>query len=211
VSLAKPHATTELIDRLLVLVESSGVRPILLTNKLDLDAEGRAEALAETYGDIGYKVLAVSAKGGDGLDALREEVRRGISAFIGPSGAGKSSILNALDPTLALRTGALSAKTGTGMHTTVSSRLIELAGGGRVADTPGFGDVTLWGVAAADLSGCFPEWADVERCRFRGCSHIQEPDCGVRAAVDEGLIRESRYKSYLKLHAEAVESGKPNY
>ena len=208
VSLAEPAATSELIDRLLVLVESSGMHAVLVANKLDIDSRDRAAALSESYGDIGYRVLPVSAKSGEGLDSLREELCRGTSAMIGPSGVGKSSLLNALDPTLALRTGVLSAKTGTGKHTTVSSRLIELACGGRVADTPGFGDVGLWGVAAAELAGCFPEFADTDACRFRGCTHDHEPDCGVIAAVGDGRIRESRYRSYLKLYAEAVEAAK---
>jgi ribosome biogenesis GTPase len=209
VSLAEPAATSELIDRLLVLVESSGMHAVLVANKLDVDSRDRAAELSEWYGDIGYRVLAVSAKSGEGLEALRTELCRGTSAMIGPSGVGKSSLLNALDPALGLRTGLLSAKTGTGKHTTVSSRLIELTCGGLVADTPGFGDVGLWGVAAEDLAACFPELADVDPCRFRGCAHIQEPDCGVRAAVDDGRVRESRYRSYLKLHAEAVEAKAP--
>lgn len=208
VSLAEPVATSELIDRLLVLVESSGMHAVLVANKLDIDSRDRAAALSESYGDIGYRVLPVSARTGEGLEALREELCRGTSAMIGPSGVGKSSLLNALDPGLALRTGELSVKTGTGMHTTVSSRLVPLGCGGWVADTPGFGDVALWGVAAAELAGCFPEFAETDACRFRGCTHDHEPDCGVIAAVGDGRIRESRYRSYLKLYAEAVEAEK---
>ncbi|MBM4184462.1 MAG: ribosome small subunit-dependent GTPase A [Gemmatimonadetes bacterium] len=205
VSLAEPPATTELIDRLLVLVEASGIHPILLTNKLDLPgAHEVAAELSSTYQGIGYLVLGASARSGEGLELLRDELCRGTSALIGPSGVGKSSLLNALDRGLALRTGELSVKTGTGKHTTSSSRLIELECGGRVADTPGFGDVGLWGVAAEDLASCFPELAALDPCRFRGCAHLQEPDCAVRAAVEAGRIRESRYRSYRKLHGEAA-------
>lgn len=205
VSLSDPPATTELVDRLLVLVESSGMHPTLVLNKLDLNG-GRevAAGLSGSYERVGYDVLAVSARSGEGLESLREELCRGTSALIGPSGVGKSSLLNALDPALALRTGELSGKTGTGRHTTSSSRLIELTCGGRVADTPGFGDVGLWSVAAADLAGCFPELAEADSCRFRGCAHMEEPDCVVRSAVEAGRILESRYRSYRKLYAEAV-------
>jgi ribosome biogenesis GTPase len=206
VSLLDPPATTELIDRLLVLIESGGMHPMLVLNKLDL--EGAREwmvPLTAIYEDIGYRVLPVSAKTGEGLEALRQELCRGTSALIGPSGAGKSSLLNALDPELALRTGEVSAKSGTGRHTTVSSRLIELGCGGFVADTPGFGDVTLWEVAVEDIAGCFPEFARAEPCRFRGCAHVQEPDCGVREALASGRIHEARYRSYRKLRDEALE------
>jgi ribosome biogenesis GTPase len=205
VSLAEPAATPELIDRLLVLVEESGMHPLLVFNKLDLEAAHEALArLAPLYEGIGYRALAVSALRREGLGALREELCRGTSALIGPSGVGKSSLINALDPSLVLRTGELSAKTGTGKHTTVSSRLIGLACGGFVADTPGFADVGLWGVAAGELAGCFPEFEAATPCRFRGCAHVEEPECGVRAAVADGRITEGRYRSYRKLREEAL-------
>jgi ribosome biogenesis GTPase len=207
VALLDPPATTELIDRLLVLIESSGMHPLLVLNKLDL--EGAHEwlgPLRDTYEEVGYRVLPVSARSGENLELLRAELCAGTSALIGPSGVGKSSLLNALDPELALRTGDLSAKSGTGRHTTVSSRLIELECGGFVADTPGFGDVALWGVAPAEIAACFPEFASLDACRFRGCAHGQEPDCAVREAVEEGRIHPARYRSYRKLYDETVEA-----
>jgi len=207
VALGEPPATTELIDRLLVMVEASGMHPTLVMNKLDLPGSREiASALSDAYERIGYHVLTASARNGEGLERLRDELCRGASALIGPSGVGKSSLLNALDPGLALRTGELSGKTGTGRHTTSSSQLIQLACGGLVADTPGFGDVGLWEVAAGDLAACFPEIAAAPDCRFRGCAHLEEPDCAVRAAVASGEIRESRYRSYRKLYAEALAS-----
>lgn len=208
VSALEPPASTDLVDRLLGIVESSGMHPVLVLNKLDVEgAPAVAGDLAELYRGIGYEVMLVSARSGEGLDALGDALCRGTSALIGPSGVGKSSLLNALDPSLGLRTGELSGKGGTGRHTTVSSRLIRLSCGGYVADTPGFGDVALWGVEPEQVSGCFPELADhAHGCRFRMCTHDQEPDCAVRAAVEEGLIPRTRYESYLKLRAEAVEA-----
>jgi ribosome biogenesis GTPase / thiamine phosphate phosphatase len=201
-----PDASTELVDRLLVLIESSGMHPLLVINKLDLP--GSREVAAEftaLYGRVGYRVMAVSVETGEGLNALGAELCRGTSTLIGPSGVGKSSILNALDPKLELRTGGLSRKTGTGRHTTVGSRIIPLDCGGQVADTPGFGDVGLWSVAPEEIAACFPEIAQrAERCRFRGCSHDHEPDCAVREAVESGAIAESRYRSYLRLRGEAA-------
>lgn len=208
VSICEPDATHELIDRLLVLIESSGMHPVLVLNKVDL-AKGRArvDLLVSAYEAIGYRVLELSAATGQGLDVLRDDVCTGSSAFIGPSGVGKSSLLNALDPDLQLRTGEVSTKTGTGRHTTVGSRLIPLRCGGLVADTPGFGDVGLWGVAPEDVEACFPEFAELrDRCHFRTCTHLHEPGCAVQAGVENGEILESRFRSYSVLRAEAEEA-----
>ena len=209
VSLAAPPASAELVDRMLVLGEASGMRPTLVLNKLDLDVAGEAAArFTRLYRGIGYDVVATSAASGVGLEELRALACAGTSAFIGPSGVGKSSLLNALDPTLALPTGALSRKTGTGRHTTVGSRLLTLACGGSVADTPGFGDVGLWAVEPDQVAACFPELdGPAGRCRFRGCTHLHEPECGVREALERGEVLSSRYDSYVKLREEAGEAG----
>jgi ribosome biogenesis GTPase len=206
-ALMDPPASRELIDRLLVMIEAGGMHPLLALNKVDLPgARDVARELASLYESLGYRTFVVSAVSREGLEALRAETRIGTSALVGPSGVGKSSLLNALDPGLALRTGELSAKTGRGRHTTVSSRLMALANGGYVADTPGFGDVTLWGVAPEEVARCFPEFAaPAAACRFRTCTHRHEPDCGVLAALGEGRIATSRYRSYVKIRAEAEE------
>jgi ribosome biogenesis GTPase len=200
-----PEVTDELVDRLLVVVEASGLRPVLVVNKVELDGgAARAADLAATYGPIGYRVLGVSAATGQGMAAFSAEACTGIAALVGPSGVGKSSLVNHLDPTAELRTGALSRRGGRGRHTTVESRLVPLACGGVVADTPGFGDVGLWGVSPDAVEGCFPEMADFRAlCRFRNCAHLSEPDCAVRAAVERGEVAESRYRSYVVLREEA--------
>lgn len=205
VALRAPRASTQLIDRLLVLVQSSGMHPTLILNKVDLvEAEGEADALRELYTSVGYEVIVASAKSGTGVDEIHRQACSGLSAFIGPSGAGKSSLLNAIDPELDLRTAGLSKKTGTGRHTTVGSRIIELACGGLVADTPGFGDVGLWSVPPEEVADAFPEFVEgTDGCRFRGCTHRAEPGCGVRQALEEGRIPETRYQSYLALYEEA--------
>ena len=200
-----PDATVELIDRLLMLSEASGMHPVLIINKLDAPgAPEVSQRFAPMYRAVGYEVLSVSAETGEGIELLRSHMCEGTSTLIGPSGVGKSSLLNAVAPELGLRIGELSRKTRTGRHTTVSSRIISLTCGGLVADTPGFGDVTLWGVTPEEVAGCFPEFAEpADHCRFRGCTHTHEPDCGVKSAVEAGEIFDSRYKSYLTAREEA--------
>ena len=202
-----PQANPELVDRLLLLGESSRIQPTLVINKVDLPGAGEvAEPLKNLYESIGYLVLLVSAAAGVGVDRLEEELCSGTSTLIGPSGVGKSSLLNAIDPELELRTGELSRKGGTGRHTTVNARIISLNCGGFVADTPGFGDIAFVGIPPSELDHCFPEFSQhLSQCRFRGCSHVSEPDCGVQAAVEKGVIPATRFKSYLKAHSEAVD------
>jgi len=211
VAAREPDPSPELIDRLLVVIESSGLHAVLVINKVDLvGASVVAEELRTIYERVGYRVLLVSAESGEGVEALSREMADGTSAFVGPSGAGKSSLLNAVDPSLDLRIGALSRKTGTGRHTTVSSQLIHLQSGGLVADTPGFGDVGLWGVLPEEVEACFPDITPLAAsCRFRGCAHIKEPDCAVLEALEDGDVAQSRYRSYLRLREEAVEGRRP--
>jgi ribosome biogenesis GTPase / thiamine phosphate phosphatase len=211
VALRDPAATTQLVDRLLVLVEASGMHPTLVLNKVDLEgARNAANELRPLYERAGYRVIVVSAESAEGLEDLHSEMCSGSSAFIGPSGAGKSTLLNAIDPALDLRTGELSRKTGTGRHTTVGSRLIDLECGGVVADTPGFGDVGLWSVASDEVADCFPEFGQVtDPCRFRGCTHLHEPQCAIREALEAGAISTSRYESYRTLRSEAEEAAQP--
>jgi len=204
-----PSASPGLVDRLMVLGESSRIVPVLVINKIDLPgAIDIAGVLKDLYHGIGYLVISVSAHSGEGISLLEKELCKGVSTLIGPSGVGKSSILNAIDPKLELRTGELSRKGGVGRHTTVSARLISLTCGGIVADTPGFGDVGFGGVPLSELSNCFPEFTEhISHCRFGSCGHVSEPECGVRTAVENGEITPSRFDSYLKARTELVELG----
>lgn len=213
VAAREPDIRAELVDRLLGVAEAAEMEATLVVNKVDLDGGAAvAEELVAVYEPIGYSVLPVSATSGEGVSALAERICAGASAFVGPSGAGKSTLLNAVDPELGLRTGALSRKTGRGRHTTVSSRLIPLSCGGLVADTPGFSDVGVWGVEPGQVASLFPEIEALDdECRFRGCAHVHEPDCAVRAAVTEGAIATSRYESYLHIRAEAEEAARPDW
>lgn len=201
-----PPPSAELIDRLLVVAEASGVEGVVVINKIELPgAVEVSRGLAEVYRRLGYTVIEASAETGSGIEALREALGGGISAMAGPSGVGKSTLANALEPGLDLRTGTLSRKLSRGKHTTVSSRLLEVTGGGLLADTPGFSDVGVWGVRREALSDFFPEFRELSpRCQFRGCTHLHEPGCEVIRAVEAGSVTETRYGSYRTLWEESA-------
>jgi ribosome biogenesis GTPase / thiamine phosphate phosphatase len=200
-SATHPPFQAETADRFLVLAESCGIPPLLVITKIDL--EGAREALGEVpeaYRRIGYRVLAVSAVTGEGIEELRAEMQDRTLTFVGPSGVGKSTLVNTLDPRVGLRTAPVGGGLGRGRHTTVSAQMIELEGGIRVIDTPGFSEVEGWGVSTGDLAEAFPEFREPsDDCHFRGCSHTHEPSCGVAEALEDGLIDRRRYESYLRL------------
>lgn len=205
VSAEEPRTPPAQVDRLLAIGESNRLECALVVNKIDLAEPAEVERRFGLYGDIGYPVLRVSAKTGEGLGEVERLLCEGTSALIGPSGVGKSTILNAIQPGLRLRTRAVGRRSRRGRHATVNSVLVSLECGGRVADTPGFADVGLWGINPAELDACFPEFLEhVGRCRFAGsCTHTHEPGCGVREAVETGAIAASRYESYRRLLQEA--------
>lgn len=198
VAAASPDPHPLVVSRFLVLAELSGVKKIILcVNKMDLCTSDPAAVLAE-YEAAGYPVLRVSAEQDTGLDELRERLAGEITVFAGPSGAGKSSLLNALDPSLALVTGAVSEKIGRGRHTTRRAELLPFMGG-YVVDTPGFTQQELTELAPEDLTHCFPDFAHYTGCRFAPCSHSHEPGCAVKAAVEAEELSRERYDAYIAL------------
>lgn len=193
------------IDRYLAVAEANRLPALLCLNKIDLveDLEAFRKRFEE-YEALGYPVFYTSAQTGAGLEALREQLRGRITAFIGPSGVGKSSLLNALQPGLALRIGSINPRTGAGRHTTTRGELIPFDGG-YLADTPGLRDIGVWGIRPEDLAACFPEMRPyLGRCEFSDCLHLEEPGCAVRRAVARGRIGPRRYESYRRLLLEAL-------
>ena len=198
VAAASPDPHPLVVSRFLVLAELSGVKKIILcVNKMDLCTGDPTAVLAE-YEAAGYPVLRVSAEQDTGLDELRERLAGEITVLAGPSGAGKSSLLNALDPSLALVTGAVSEKIGRGRHTTRRAELLPFMGG-YVVDTPGFTQQELTALAPEDLAHCFPDFAHYTGCRFAPCSHSHEPGCAVKAAVEAEELSRERYDAYIAL------------
>ena len=191
-----PAPVPQLIDRLLVVAEANEIPAAVVINKVDLDP---GVWLEERCRKAGYPVFRTSARTGEGLAALRAAMAGRESVVTGPSGAGKSSLLNALQPGLALRTGELSAKVRRGRHTTVSALMLPFEGG-YLVDTPGFNEVGLWGIEPRELASCFPEFRPfLGECRFQDCRHLSEPGCRVQAAVAEGTIAPDRLESYRML------------
>jgi len=192
-----PPSIPQLIDRLLVIAEANHLSPVVVVNKTDL---AQAEDLVGRYRAAGYAVFPTSVVTGDGVEAVRAQLEDRVSVVTGPSGVGKTSLLNVIQPGLQLRVGEVSSRVRRGRHTTVSSIMIPLTGGGYLVDTPGFSEVGLWGLPLRALGECFPEFRnDHDGCRYADCVHRQEPDCAIRAAVEEGRIAEDRYRSYLTL------------
>lgn len=198
-----PEPDYNLLDRLLVQAEKVEIHILIVFTKDDLVTENNGSH--NYYRGIGYDVVNVSNKTGQGIEELPRFFQDRISVLAGPSGAGKSSLINALDPSKKLKTGEVSTKIGRGRHTTRHVELIRIAGG-LVADTPGFSSLYLTDIKREELQNYFPEFWDYRNCRFKSCLHDKEPDCAVKEAVEKGLILASRHEHYLQFLKEVIES-----
>lgn len=206
VTLAHPTTSLTFIDRFLATAEAYRVPAIIVINKTDLltgheDTE-LIEAVSYLYKSIGYTVLGTSAKTGEGIDKLRQLISGKTTLISGNSGVGKTTLINALIPGLDLRTAAISEVHDTGTHTTTFSEMFQLPGdeNGYIIDTPGvrgFGTIEM---DEYEASHFFPEIFKIGAdCRFNNCTHTHEPHCAVIKALEEGLIAQSRYTSYLSI------------
>lgn len=202
-----PGLRPGLIDRFLVALARGGVAPLVVANKADLleDEAERASVreVLEPYAERGTPWLLASADSGEGVDALRERLRGRTCVFAGHSGVGKSTLLNLLDPGRSRDTGAGRGHDGKGRHTTTSSELVELSDGTRLIDTPGIRTLGVGACTADELEVAFPDVAALAAaCRFRDCAHLREPDCAVRAAVDDGRLDAARWETFVRLRDE---------
>jgi ribosome biogenesis GTPase len=199
-SAAEPTLKPNLIDRFLVEAERMRIEPIICINKIDLVEPADLMPLAGVYGQMGYRVLLVSATTGQGVAPLRRLVAGKETVVAGQSGVGKSSLLNAIEPGLDLRVAAVSAENQKGKHTTTVARLIPLAMGGYVVDTPGIRQFQLWDVIPEEVAGYYRDIRPyVSLCRFPDCTHTHEASCAVKDAVADGRLDARRYESYCHL------------
>lgn len=204
---AKPQPSFNLLDRFLVMMEYQKVPVTICLNKTDLVTETELLNMAHIYDACGYRMVYTCAKERTGIDELRELLRGKTAAVAGPSGVGKSSIINCLSPEAQMETGSISRKIERGRHTTRHSEILPIQKDTYIVDTPGFSTLYIPGMEKEELWRYYPEFAEYEPyCRFRGCSHISEPDCGVRNALGEGRISEVRYGNYKLLYEELRQS-----
>ena len=194
-----PPFRVGLVDRYLIAAEVGGVEPILCVNKMDLVNTEPQEL--HVYRELGIQVFTTSCVRGDGIEPLRKALQGKVTVLSGHSGVGKSTLLNTMDPHLAVYTQGMSS-THRGKHSTTLSRLYVLDGEITIIDTPGIRALGLWKVTAEELAFYFPELAEAaERCQFRDCTHTHEPRCAVREAVETGQLAKERYASYLRIRA----------
>ena len=209
VSLTEPATSTTFIDRFLATAEAYQVPVTIAINKTDLYTDELAEyyeAIKYLYESIGYEVLGVSATTGDGVDRVRDVISKGITLFSGNSGVGKSSLINALIPGLELRTANVSTSHHTGMHTTTFSEMFAIGTDAYIIDTPGVKGFGTIDFDVNEVSHFFPEIFRISaNCRYGNCTHTHEPGCAVLKAVDESLISQSRYASYLSILEDGTE------
>lgn len=206
-----PETSTTFIDRFLASAEAYRIPVHLVFNKTDAYQEddlSYLDALIHLYTTIGYPCHKVSALTGQGIDALKEQLEGRITLFSGNSGVGKSTLINAILPDAAARTGEISTAHNKGMHTTTFSEMFPVDGNGYIIDTPGIKGFGTFDMETEEIGHYFPEiFRTSADCRYGNCTHRHEPGCAVRRAVEEHYISESRYQSYLNM-LEDKEEGK---
>ncbi len=203
VTINNPITTTSFIDRFLVTAEAYHIKAVLLFNKIDTFDEAMLNEqlyLQHVYSQIGYECLRVSATQDKGLDKLKEMMHDNVCMFSGHSGVGKSTLVNALEPTLNLKTKQISDLHQQGQHTTTFAEMFDLSFGSKIIDTPGIRGFGIVDMEKQEIKGYFPEFFELEdQCKFNNCLHKDEPNCAIKVALEEDKIAWSRYKSYLQI------------
>lgn len=200
---AAPEPNLGLLDRFLIQMEYAGIETVICFNKTDLVDNVQEERLRKIYESAGYRVLTVSATNQEGIAEIEKVLKGKVTTVAGPSGVGKSTLVNCLQSETVMETGDISAKIERGKHTTRHSQLMEIDKDTYIFDTPGFSSLSVSELLPEELKACFPEFGRYEdKCRFLGCAHIHEPDCGVKEALAAGEISKERYEDYVNLYTE---------
>lgn len=208
-SVAEPDPNFQLLDRFIVAIEKSSIDIIICFNKIDILNKEMIKDITCIYEKAGYIVIATSAIEMDGVDTLKSMLKAKTSVFAGPSGVGKSSLLNDLQNEVYMETGTISQKIKRGKHTTRHVELIDLDENSYIVDTPGFSSIQLNNLEKEELSQYFIEFIKYEPfCKFHGCAHINEPTCGVKNALKDNKISNSRYNSYEQIYQELKDQRK---
>ncbi|AWK03167.1 ribosome small subunit-dependent GTPase A [Flavobacterium crocinum] len=203
VTIDNPPTTTSFIDRFLVTAEAYGIEAILIFNKIDTLNDQTLDDqlyLQHIYSEIGYKCLRISSTENKGVDKLKEMMIGKVSMFSGHSGVGKSTLVNAMEPSLHLKTTVISEQSKQGQHTTTFAEMYDLSFDARIIDTPGIKGFGIVDMEPSEISGYFPEFFRLkDQCKFNNCLHKEEPHCAIKAALEKDEIAWSRYNSYLKI------------
>lgn len=203
ITIDNPPTTTSFIDRFLVTAEAYGIEAVLIFNKIDTLNEQTLDDqlyLQHIYTEIGYKCLRISSTENKGVDILKEMMVGKVSMFSGHSGVGKSTLVNAMEPTLHLKTSIISEQSKQGQHTTTFAEMYDLSFDARIIDTPGIKGFGIVDMEPTEISGYFPEFFKLkDQCKFNNCLHKEEPHCAIKAALEKDEIAWSRYNSYLKI------------
>ncbi|NUY82590.1 ribosome small subunit-dependent GTPase A [Flavobacterium sp. MAH-1] len=203
VTINNPPTTTSFIDRFLVTAEAYDIKAVLVFNKIDTFDEAMLDEqlyMQHVYSQIGYECLRVSAKEGKGIDKLKDMMIGKTSMFSGHSGVGKSTLVNAIEPTLDLKTKEISMQHQQGQHTTTFAEMFDLSFDARIIDTPGIRGFGIIDMQKEEIGDYFPEFFALKQdCKFNNCLHKEEPHCAVKDALERDEIAWSRYRSYIQI------------
>ena len=202
-TLKDPKTSTGFIDRFLCACEMYHLPAIIVFNKADVYRTkelDKFEEVKKTYETIGYKVILASVQNNMGVDEIKKNLENKTTLLSGHSGVGKSTFINAIFPSLGLRTTEVSSWSGKGMHTTTFAEMFDLPFGGKIIDTPGIRELGLVDVTKQELSGYFPEMLlRLNDCQYNNCMHTNEQNCAIKNAVNDGSIAIDRYVSYMNI------------
>ena len=203
ITIDNPPTTTSFIDRFLVTAEAYGIETVLVFNKIDTLTDTSLDEqlyMQHVYQEIGYRCLRVSSTEGKGVEELKQLMLGKVSMFSGHSGVGKSTLVNALEPSLHLKTKNISEQSKQGQHTTTFAEMYDLSFGAKIIDTPGIKGFGIVDMEKEEIGGYFPEFFKLQdQCKFNNCLHKEEPHCAIKAALENDEIAWSRYNSYLKI------------